>query len=144
VVCAIVGASLLAPVASGAIVPGAGQGAGNGAAGELLLFTAISLKEVLDDVVAAFADRNPATVVRVHAAASGLLARRRFRGRDLLDAAPNLPLVLLPTVTGYYLIVLLGRRSLIGGPMFEMTGWSITFTWAACVLAAGRLGRRPR
>ena len=39
-----------------------------------------------------------------------LLARRRFRGRALLDLLVTLPLVLPPTVTGYYLIVLLGRR----------------------------------
>lgn len=68
--------------------------------------------------------------------AARLVTRRPFRGRELLDAALNLPLVLPPTVTGYYLIVLLGRRGLLGGPLFEATGWSITFTWAACVLAA--------
>lgn len=68
--------------------------------------------------------------------AARLMTRRSFRGRELLDAALNLPLVLPPTVTGYYLIVFLGRRGLLGGPLFETTGWSITFTWAACVLAA--------
>jgi len=65
-----------------------------------------------------------------------LMTRRSFRGRALLDAALNLSLVLPPTVTGYYLIVLLGRRGWLGGPLFAATGWSITFTWAACVLAA--------
>jgi molybdate transport system permease protein len=39
-------------------------------------------------------------------------------------------------VTGYYLIVLFGRRGLIGGPLFQATGWSVTFTWVACVIAA--------
>jgi molybdate transport system permease protein len=68
--------------------------------------------------------------------AARLMTRRPFRGRELLDAALNLPLVLPPTVTGYYLIVLLGRRGWLGGPLFQATGWSITFTWAACVLAA--------
>jgi len=68
--------------------------------------------------------------------AARLMTRRSFRGRALVDAALNLPLVLPPTVTGYYLIVLLGRRGWLGGPLFEATGWSITFTWAACVLAA--------
>ena len=43
-----------------------------------------------------------------------LLARGRFRGREVLDAVLMLPLVLPPTVTGYYLIVLLGRRGLLG------------------------------
>ena len=66
-----------------------------------------------------------------------LLARRRFRGRELLDAIITLPLVLPPTVTGYYLIVLLGRRGIIGKYLFEYTGWSVTFTvWAAIIAAA--------
>ncbi len=66
-----------------------------------------------------------------------LLARRDFRGREVLDAALHLPLVLPPTVTGYYLIVLLGRRGLLGEPLYELTGRSIPFTWVACVIAAG-------
>lgn len=65
-----------------------------------------------------------------------LLARRRFRGREALDALSHLPLVLPPTVTGYYLIVLLGRRGWLGGPLYEATGISIPFGWAACVIAA--------
>lgn len=65
-----------------------------------------------------------------------LLARGRFRARELLDALLMLPLVLPPTVTGYYLIVLLGRRGLLGKPLYDMTGWSIPFSWAACVIAA--------
>jgi len=65
-----------------------------------------------------------------------VLARRRFRGRELLDALLNLPLVLPPTVTGYYLIVLLGRRGVIGEPLFATTGLAIPFTWVACVIAA--------
>jgi molybdate transport system permease protein len=64
------------------------------------------------------------------------LARRRFRGREWLDALLNLPLVLPPTVTGYYLIVLLGRRGLLGQPLFELSGWSVPFTWVACVVAS--------
>jgi molybdate transport system permease protein len=65
-----------------------------------------------------------------------LLARRRFRGRGLVDLLVTLPLVLPPTVTGYYLIVLLGRRGWLGGPLYELTGWSVTFTWYAAVVAA--------
>lgn len=68
--------------------------------------------------------------------AGWLLARRRFPGREWLDALLNLPLVLPPTVTGYYLIVLLGRRGLLGQPLYEMTGWSLPFTWIACAIAA--------
>ena len=56
------------------------------------------------------------------------LARTRFRGRAWVDALLMLPLVLPPTVTGYYLIVLFGREGWIGG--------SLPFTTAACVVAA--------
>jgi len=65
-----------------------------------------------------------------------LLARRVFRGRALVDLLVTLPLVLPPTVTGYYLIVLLGRRGWLGGPVFALTGWSVAFTWYAAVIAA--------
>ena len=68
--------------------------------------------------------------------AGWLLARREFRGREWLDALLNLPLVLPPTVTGYYLIVLLGRQGLLGETLFAATGFGIPFTWIACVLAA--------
>ena len=67
--------------------------------------------------------------------AGWLLARREFRGRQLVDALLNLPLVLPPTVTGYYLLVLLGRHGLLGGPLYGATGWAVTFTWVACVVA---------
>jgi molybdate transport system permease protein len=65
-----------------------------------------------------------------------LLARRRFRGKGLVDLAVTLPLVLPPTVTGYYLIVLLGRRGWLGAPLYAATGWTIAFTWYAAVVAA--------
>ena len=69
--------------------------------------------------------------------AGWLMARRRFPGRELLDAVLSLPLVLPPTVTGYYLIAVLGRRGPLGGPLHELTGLSIPFTWIACIIAAG-------
>ena len=65
-----------------------------------------------------------------------ILARRRFWGRGLVDLLVTLPLVLPPTVTGYYLIVLLGRRGLLGAPLYEATGWTVAFTWYAAVIAA--------
>jgi len=65
-----------------------------------------------------------------------LLARRAFRGRTLVDLLVTLPLVLPPTVTGYYLIVLLGRRGWLGAPLYQLTGWTVTFTWYAAVVAA--------
>lgn len=65
-----------------------------------------------------------------------LLARRRFWGHGALDLLVTLPLVLPPTVTGYYLIVLLGRRGVLGGPLYHATGWTVAFTWYAAVIAA--------
>ena len=65
-----------------------------------------------------------------------LLAKREFRGKELLDAVLTMPLVLPPTVTGYYLIVLLGRRGLLGSFIYELTGWTLVFTWQGAVIAA--------
>ena len=65
-----------------------------------------------------------------------LLARRSFRGKTLLDLLVTLPLVLPPTVTGFYLIVVLGRRGWLGAPLYAATGWTIAFTWWAAVIAA--------
>jgi molybdate transport system permease protein len=65
-----------------------------------------------------------------------LLARRRFWGKGLLDLLVTLPLVLPPTVVGYYLIVLLGRRGVLGAPLYDLTGFTVAFTWYAAVIAA--------
>jgi molybdate transport system permease protein len=45
-------------------------------------------------------------------------------------------MVLPPTVTGYYLILLLGKRGLLGEPLYALTGWTVTFTWTAAVIAS--------
>ena len=66
-----------------------------------------------------------------------LLARREFRGKEALDSLVTLPMVLPPTVTGYYLILLLGRRGLLGKYLFAITGWTVAFTWEAAAIAAG-------
>jgi molybdate transport system permease protein len=65
-----------------------------------------------------------------------LLARKVFPARWLVDLLVTLPLVLPPTVTGYYLILLLGRRGWLGAPLYSLTGWSVAFTWYAAVIAA--------
>ena len=65
-----------------------------------------------------------------------LLARRRFWGKGLVDLLVTLPLVLPPTVVGYYLIVLLGRRGVLGAPLYDLTGWTVAFTWYAAVIAS--------
>lgn len=75
-------------------------------------------------------------------ALGALLARRPFPGRDLLDAMISLPMVLPPTVLGYYLLVALGRRSAIGQAFEALTGSSIVFTTTGAVLAA-TLGALP-
>ena len=77
-------------------------------------------------------------VVAVVGAALGfLLARRKFRAKELCDSIITLPMVLPPTVTGYYLILLLGRRGLLGRYIFALTGWTVAFTWEAAAIAAG-------
>jgi molybdate transport system permease protein len=68
-----------------------------------------------------------------------VLAKRRFRAKELCDAILTLPMVLPPTVTGYYLIVLLGRRGWIGRYIYSLTGWSLAFTWQGAVVAAGAM-----
>ncbi len=65
-----------------------------------------------------------------------VLARRRFWGHNLVDLLVTLPLILPPTVVGYYLIVLLGRRGVLGAPLYALTGWTVAFTWYAAVIAA--------
>ena len=64
-------------------------------------------------------------------------ARRDYRGRTLVDALLILPVVLPPTVVGYFLILLLGRRGLLGGALDRLFGVSLMFTfWAAVVASA--------
>ncbi|WP_116792131.1 molybdate ABC transporter permease subunit [Achromobacter dolens] len=63
------------------------------------------------------------------------LSRWRWPGRDLLDAVLTLPLVLPPTVLGYYLLVLLGRRGVLGEKLAAL-GIELVFTWQGAVIAA--------
>ncbi|MFG6447258.1 molybdate ABC transporter permease subunit [Roseateles sp. BYS180W] len=65
-----------------------------------------------------------------------LMARRSFAGRGLLDALLTLPMVLPPTVLGYYLLVLVGRQSALGRWLQEQLGLQLIFTWQGAVLAA--------
>jgi hypothetical protein len=64
-----------------------------------------------------------------------LLARCRFPGRALLDTLLTLPLVMPPTVLGYYLLVLFGRHSALGG-WLGAHGIHLVFTWQGAVVAA--------
>ncbi|URI08588.1 molybdate ABC transporter permease subunit [Aquincola tertiaricarbonis] len=65
-----------------------------------------------------------------------LLARARFPGRDLLDAALTLPMVMPPTVLGYYLLVLIGTQGPLGGWLLQHFGIRLIFSWQAAVIAA--------
>jgi molybdate transport system permease protein len=65
-----------------------------------------------------------------------LLANRKLRWLEMLDAAVALPLVLPPTVLGYYLLVLLGRQGSLGRFYEWLFGAPLVFTWQAAVVAA--------
>src|SRR5204863_8507817 len=65
-----------------------------------------------------------------------ILANRNFKGKEILDAAVTLPLVLPPTVLGYYLLVVIGRVSPVGKLWEAVFGSPLVFTWKAAVIAA--------
>jgi molybdate transport system permease protein len=65
-----------------------------------------------------------------------VLTRCRFWGRDWLDAILTLPLVMPPTVLGYYLIVVIGRKGWLGRWLYETLGISLMFTWQGAALAS--------
>ncbi len=65
-----------------------------------------------------------------------VLARRSFRGRTALEVLTTLPLVLPPSVTGYYLLRALGRDN----PLMRELGLNVLFTWQAAVIAATVVG----
>ena len=64
------------------------------------------------------------------------LARGRFPGREALDAVLTLPMVLPPTVLGYYVLVLVGRNGVLGQWLDETFGITLIFTWQGAVIAA--------
>jgi molybdate transport system permease protein len=62
--------------------------------------------------------------------------RKNFWGKDFLDAVLTLPMVMPPTVLGYYLLVLLGRNGSIGQFLTKYLGINLIFTWQGAVIAA--------
>jgi molybdate transport system permease protein len=68
------------------------------------------------------------------------LARGRFRGKALLDGLVLLPLVLPPVVTGYVLLILLGRRGPIGAFLDQTFGIVFAFRWTGAALACAVMG----
>lgn len=76
-------------------------------------------------------------IVAIFGIAGGYaLARSRIPGRRLLEAVASLPIVLPPTVLGYYLLVTLGRNSPIGAAYESLFGRPLVFTWQGAVVAA--------
>lgn len=69
-------------------------------------------------------------------AVAWLLARRDFYGKNLLNGAVHLPLVLPPVAIGYLLLVLLGRQGPIGGWLYDTFGISVAFTFEGAVVAS--------
>ncbi|MBN2420161.1 MAG: molybdate ABC transporter permease subunit [Deltaproteobacteria bacterium] len=65
-----------------------------------------------------------------------LLARHKFPGKNIIDGIIHLPLVIPPVVTGYLLLILLGRNGVIGAVLYKYTGILLTFNWKGAVLAA--------
>jgi molybdate transport system permease protein len=91
----------------------------------------LSLKVALWSVLASL----PFAVAIAH-----LLARRDFPGKSLLDAVVHLPLVLPPVVVGYFLLVLLGRRGLLGAWLDEWFGVVVAFRWTGAAIACAVMG----
>lgn len=98
---------------------------------ELLAAAAVPLKLTLKVALTATAGACAAGV-----AAGYVLSRRGLPGREVLDALCTLPLVLPPTVIGYYLLVVFGRRGVVGKWLEETFDMSLVFTWQGAALAA--------
>lgn len=65
-----------------------------------------------------------------------VFTRYDFKGKDILETLIILPMVIPPSITGYGLLILIGRRGLIGRILFELFGVSIVFTWFAAAIAS--------
>lgn len=73
-------------------------------------------------------------------AVAWLLARTRFPGKALVDALVHVPLVVPPVVIGYLLLVLLGRRGVIGAWLWDSFGVTLAFTWQGAAVASAVMG----
>jgi molybdate transport system permease protein len=81
-----------------------------------------------------------ATSLPVALAVAMLLARGRFWGRSLLNVVVHLPLVMPPVVTGYLLLVLFGRRGVLGAFLADEFGIVFAFRWTGAALACAVMG----
>lgn len=66
-----------------------------------------------------------------------ILARKDFWGKALVDGLVHLPLVLPPVVTGYLLLMVMGKRGILGGWLYDLTGLAFAFNWKGAALASG-------
>ena len=67
---------------------------------------------------------------------SWLVVKKRIRGAFLLDILASLPLAVPPVVVGYMLLLMFGRRGLLGQFLEAALGWELVFTWVAAAIAA--------
>lgn len=67
---------------------------------------------------------------------SWLLARKRFPGKFLLDGLVHLPLVLPPVVMGYILLILLGKKGILGAWLYKVLGVTFAFNWKGAAVAS--------
>ena len=100
------------------------------------LQTALTTPVVLDALTLSLTTTAVSVVISVSLGLplAYVLARRRFRGSWLLEAVVDLPIVLPPAVAGLGLLLVFGRRGLLGEPLAQF-GISIPFTTFAVVLA---------
>jgi molybdate transport system permease protein len=70
-------------------------------------------------------------------AVATLLARKEFWGKSLVDAIVYLPLVLPPVVTGYLLLITLGRKAPVGAFLADHFGIIFSFRWTGAVISCG-------
>jgi molybdate transport system permease protein len=100
------------------------------------LLTAIADRVVIDALVLSVATTAVSLLLSVVIGLplAFVLARRRFRGMSLLEAVIDLPIVLPPSVAGLALLLTLGRRGLLGGPL-DLLGLEVPFTTVAVILA---------
>ena len=69
-----------------------------------------------------------------------ILARGRFWGKSILNGVVHLPLVMPPVITGYLLLLSLGKRAPLGQFLNNYLGLSFSFRWTGAALACGIMG----
>jgi molybdate transport system permease protein len=69
-------------------------------------------------------------------ATAWLLARRTFPGKALVNGIVHLPLIVPPVVVGYLLLIVLGRKGVVGAWLFDLFGITVAFTWQGAAVAS--------